>query len=106
MHLDISGALHHDAGVRTTLTINDDVARELHRLERATQRTFKEIVNDLLRRGLAAGDRPLPKPARFVVEAKASGFQPGIDPLKLNQLVDELETGRFPAIRPSRRKTK
>jgi len=92
--------------MRTTLTIHDDVARELHRLERITQRTLKELVNDLLRRGLAAGERPLPKQSRFVVEAKASGFRRGIDPLKLNQLVDEIETGRFLAVRQQRRKAK
>jgi hypothetical protein len=38
--------------VRTTLTIDDDVAAELHRLRRARDVGLKEVVNDVLRRGL------------------------------------------------------
>ena len=81
--------------MRTTLTLDDDVARELQRLERGTKRRFKELVNDLLRNGMAAGARPLQCPDRFVVTPKASGFRPGVDPLKLNRLSDELENERF-----------
>jgi len=92
LHLDINMSSHHDAGVRTTLTIEDDVARELRRVEQRTHRRLKEIVNDLLRRGLAAGDRPLAKPEPFTVKARASGFVPGVDLLKLNQLADAMET--------------
>ena len=81
--------------MRTTLTLDDDVARELQRLERGTQRRFKELVNDLLRNGMACGARAIQSLDRFVVTPKASGFRPGVDPLKLNQLSDELETERF-----------
>jgi hypothetical protein len=38
--------------MRTTLTIDDDVAAELHRLHRARDIGLKEVVNDVLRRGL------------------------------------------------------
>ena len=38
--------------MRTTLTIDDDVAAELDRLRRARDVGLKEIVNDVLRRGL------------------------------------------------------
>lgn len=31
----------------------------------------------------------------FVVKAKSCGFLPGIDPLKFNQLTDELEADDF-----------
>jgi len=48
-----------------------------------------------LRRGLACGEVPAKQSPRFIVKPKAAGFLPGIDPLKLNQLVDELETARF-----------
>ena len=34
---------------------------------------------------------------RYVVEAHPGGFLPGIDPLKLNQLLDELEVQDFRA---------
>jgi hypothetical protein len=38
--------------MRTTLTVDDDVATALKRLERESGRSFKETVNDVLRRGL------------------------------------------------------
>jgi hypothetical protein len=38
--------------MRTTLTIDDDVAAELERLRRALNAKFKELVNEALRRGL------------------------------------------------------
>jgi hypothetical protein len=38
--------------MRTTLTIEDDVALELERFRRERGRTLKDVVNDALRRGL------------------------------------------------------
>lgn len=40
--------------MRTTLTLDPDVAAQIERLRGEDDRTFKEIVNDLLRRGLRA----------------------------------------------------
>jgi len=46
--------------VRTTITLDDDVATRLRRLRRG-ERTFKEVVNEVLRAGLDALDtRPRP----------------------------------------------
>jgi len=52
--------------MRTTLTLDDDVARRLERLRRARSMSLKESVNDLLRAGLDAGESP-PKHARVVL---------------------------------------
>jgi hypothetical protein len=38
--------------MRTTLTLDDDVAVEIERLRRARDASLKDIVNDVLRRGL------------------------------------------------------
>jgi predicted CopG family antitoxin len=38
--------------MRTTLTIDDDVAAELERLRREHDSSLKDLVNDVLRRGL------------------------------------------------------
>ncbi len=46
--------------MRTTLTLEDDVAARLEQLRRAQERPFKEIVNDLLRAGLDTIGRPHP----------------------------------------------
>jgi Arc/MetJ family transcription regulator len=38
--------------MRTTLTLDDDVAAELERLRRIERKRFKTVVNEALRRGL------------------------------------------------------
>ena len=38
--------------MRTTLTLEDDVAAALERLRRARDASLKDVVNDVLRRGL------------------------------------------------------
>lgn len=81
--------------MRTTLTVDDDIVEELRRRAASSRQGFKSVVNELLRRGMAAGSQPLSSPGRFAVKAKSCGFLPGVDPLKLNQLADELETEEF-----------
>ncbi len=77
--------------MRTTLTIDDDLAKQLRQEARRTGRNFKEVVNEALRRGLLAGAHPMRRARRFRVRPKSCGFQPGVDLKKLNQLIDELE---------------
>lgn len=88
--------------MRTTLTLDDDVARELAAEVRRSGRTTRQVVNAALRRGLRMGEKPLRAPPRFVVEPFSSPFQPGVDPSKLNQLVDELEVEDFTSRVPRR----
>ncbi|TVR65569.1 MAG: hypothetical protein EA422_03880 [Gemmatimonadales bacterium] len=44
--------------MRTTLTLDPDVAREIEHLRRSGDRTLKEVVNETLRLGLAALQHP------------------------------------------------
>jgi hypothetical protein len=76
--------------VRTTLTLDRDVAERLKKEMRRTGQGLKAIINDTLRRGLRIAGRP-PRPPRFEVRSHAFGVKPGIDLDRLNQLVDELE---------------
>ncbi|CAN5877985.1 MAG: DUF2191 domain-containing protein [Actinomycetota bacterium] len=46
--------------MRTTLTLDADVAAQLRRLRARMDRPFKQLVNDVLRAGLANLDRPEP----------------------------------------------
>ena len=75
--------------MRTTLTIDDDLAGILQKKAGQQGHSFKEIVNDTLRAGLAAGGNAPPKRKPFKVIAKPLGLRPGYDPDKLNQLADE-----------------
>ena len=85
----------YDVIMRTTLTLDPDVSQKLKTTMAERAASLKEVVNDALRRGLAAGGaRPKRK---FRVEARSLGFRPGIDVNRLNQLVDELEMETFAA---------
>ena len=81
---------HHDACVRTTLTLDRDVADALAKEMRRTRKGLKAVVNDALRRALRLGGK-VPRAPRFAVRPHAFGVRPGIDLDRMNQLVDELE---------------
>ncbi len=82
--------------MRTTLTIDDDLAAILARETKRKGMSFKELVNATLRRGLAS-EQVLPKPHHIVTRPHPLGFKPGIDLDKLNQLADEIEAEEFAA---------
>lgn len=44
--------------MRTTLTIDDDVAAQLEQLRRSEDKSLKEVVNQTLRRGLEQANGP------------------------------------------------
>ena len=77
--------------VRTTLTLDDDVAQFLKEQSRLQDKPFKQVVNETLRRGMAPGS-PQPGQPRFLIDPNRSGLAPGVDPRRLNQLNDQLET--------------
>jgi hypothetical protein len=77
--------------MRTTLTLDPDVA---HRLELEMKRSndgLKAVVNRALRIGLGMSDKPT-RPRPFRVVPHDFRFRPGIDLDRLNQLADELES--------------
>lgn len=51
--------------MRTTLTLDDDVAAVIERLRKARDANVKDIVNEALREGLKRMEAPRPRPARF-----------------------------------------
>jgi plasmid stability protein len=54
--------------VRTTLTIDDDVAAAIERRRREHRHSLKQEVNELLRAGLAHVEQERPKARPFRVE--------------------------------------
>ena len=78
--------------MRTTLTLDPDVARLVDQAVRREHRPLKHIVNEALRRGL--GPQTSPRTAKaFRVKPHRARLQPGLDPLGFNRLGDELEDG-------------
>lgn len=80
--------------MRTTLTLDSDVADFLKEQCRLNDKPFKQVVNEVLRRGMAPVSRGNEVP-EFQIIPNPSGFVPGIDPQKLNQLYDQLEVEAF-----------
>jgi hypothetical protein len=79
--------------MRTTLTLDDDLVKKIKELAHRRGQSFKQALNEALRRGLAGGAAR--RSHRYSVEPHSGGFRPGIDPGKLNQLADELEVEDF-----------
>ena len=79
--------------MRTTLTLDPDIAQLLRQELAAGKKSFKEVVNDRLRLGFGLKKEKNRPP--FRVKAHSSAFLPGIDQTKLNQLVDELAVDEF-----------
>jgi hypothetical protein len=74
--------------MRTTLTLDEDVAAKLRREARRSGRPFREVVNDAIRRGLATL-QPAPKAGRFTVSTRDLGnLRPG---LSLDNVADLIE---------------
>ena len=76
--------------MRTTLTIDEDIAARIEERRQRDGRSLKQIVNGLLREGLRGEGRPRSKPYR--TRPHELRLRPGFDGARLNQLADELET--------------
>jgi hypothetical protein len=79
--------------MRTTLTLDDDVADKLKSLSRKRRLPFRQVLNDVLRQGLSGRPSPSRPPKSYQLRTFRSAFKPGVDPMKLNQLLDDLEAG-------------
>ncbi len=84
--------------MRTTITLDDDVTRlveeEIHR----TRSSFKDVVNDALRRSLSGS--AIAEPAEpYRVRPHKTALLPGLDRARFNALADELEDGAVLATR-------
>ena len=64
--------------MRTTLTIDDDVAMALKALTRNSGKSFKAVVNEVMRNGLTTGEKPAPDREAFEVASAPRGFLPGL----------------------------
>ncbi len=79
--------------MRTTLTLDPDVATKIRQKMAQQKTTLKEVINQTLRAGLK--QRASKNKYAFRVETHACDFKPGIDLNKMNQLLDEMEVEEF-----------
>jgi hypothetical protein len=74
--------------MRTTVTLDDDLAVELQRLARERGTGFRQVINDVVRRGLAgAGSVAAP----YRVPSRPLGLRADVDVVKALQLAADLE---------------
>lgn len=81
--------VHHDAFMRTTLTLDPDVVRMIDEERHRVRKPLKQVVNDALRRGLTSGTRTSRK--RYRVRPHVARLLPGLERGRLNALADEIE---------------
>ncbi|MDE2929238.1 MAG: antitoxin [Acidobacteriota bacterium] len=80
--------------MRTTLTIDEDIALRIQDLRRRRGHSLKQVINRLLREGLRSSQQtPHAKPYR--TKTRKLGLRPGFDTAGFNQLVDELEAEEY-----------
>jgi hypothetical protein len=76
--------------MRTTLTLDDDVAAKLKAEARRTGRPLRDVVNDTLRRGLASQRATGPRKP-FKVKARDLGLKPGLSLDNVAELLNQVE---------------
>jgi hypothetical protein len=76
--------------MRTTLSLDDDVAALLEQVRKARDTTFKQLVNDALREGLARLTSPAePRPFRTQPVDLGNCYYPNLD--SAWDVLDEVE---------------
>ncbi len=75
--------------MRTTLTLEEHLAQALKAEAASSGRTFKQVVNETLLRGLR-GSAPKPRPYRMKTVA-LGGVRPGFDLDRSLRLAEQLE---------------
>jgi hypothetical protein len=75
--------------VRTTLSLEDDVANMLNKEMRRSGTSFKQAVNHFLRLGLVASKQQKREP--FVVTPRPLGLPPGLNYDNVEELIEKLE---------------
>lgn len=76
--------------MRTTLTLDDDVAAKLKAAARRSGRPFRDVVNEMLRRGLLT-ERPERRVAFRVNPRRLGGLRAGLQLDNIGELLDRLD---------------
>jgi hypothetical protein len=74
--------------MRTTLTLDPDVADLVEDAVHRMRTSMKQVINDALRRALSS---PAPQREPYHLSVHEAALQPGLDLAGFNRLADELE---------------
>lgn len=81
--------------MRTTVTLDSDVERLLKNEAHSRGKSFKVALNDAVREAFQSKRTKPHKHKLFIVKARPMGLRPGLDPARLGELADEMETEAF-----------
>jgi plasmid stability protein len=77
--------------MRTTLTIDEDVAAKLKAEARRTGKAFRDVVNEALRAGLTPARRPRRQEPFKVVARDLGSLKPGLNLDSVANLLEQAE---------------
>lgn len=77
--------------MRTTITLDDDVASKLAARSKKTGQSFKRVVNEAIRNGLAVQEKSRRLPGFKIAAHQLASLEPGLDYDKVEELFDELD---------------
>jgi hypothetical protein len=77
--------------MRTTLTLDEDVAAKLKAEARRAGRPFREIVNETLRHGLASRRTGARRQAFRITARDLGDLKPGLSLDNIAELIDNIE---------------
>ena len=77
--------------MRTTLTLDDDVAAKLKSESQRAGRPFREIVNETLRRGLESRRAAAQRRAFKVTARDLGNLKPGLSLDNIAELIEHVE---------------
>ena len=80
--------------MRTTVTLDNDLAERLRQLAHRSRLPFKRVLNEALRRGLPGGTAEGEEPP-FVVKAGSMKLKTGLDPMRLARMETDLDVEEF-----------
>ncbi len=83
----------HDAFMKTTLTLDSEIIERLRQEAELGKQSIEATANAALRRGLGFDVPSKREPYR--IQPHSSDFSSGIDPRRLNRLLDDLEVETF-----------
>lgn len=76
--------------MRTTLTLDEDVAAKLRAEMRRSGGSFRKVVNETLRRGLVS-QRAAGRTTPFKVAPRDLGLRPGLSLDNIGELIEQIE---------------
>lgn len=79
--------------MRTTVTLDPDVDRLLREEMRRSGMTFRQALNQVIRRALAGNSATKRRP--FRLRPRRLSLRPGLDPAMLQHLEEDLEIESF-----------